>query len=944
LIGPTFARKDAAMPSFHPEALTTEDRLPPGGTGAPEVEPRHERREGTQRGLARFSPQSVRGRLVLLVAAITVPAVAWVALLTAQAYRNERRSVERHLIAATRALTSLFDRQVSEVETLLHGLAASAALEQEDFVSLDARARTVLGATAADRWVVLLDADGRKLVDTSAPPGTPLGGVEFEPEAREAALRHEIFVSDVILPTDGPPQFFVALPVFRGPELRFTLRLVMRSASLGRLLEVSRLSPGGVVSVTDRAGTIAARSREPERFVGRKMSATFAAAVAGHDEWVTESVTLDGIPVISAIAHSPRSGWMLLIAAPQAQLYATARGVLWLGLVLSGLLVGVAVMVASWIGRTLVRSVDLLVNDTIGIARGAIPPERSAGLEEMDFVSHAVRETALQLAEKERDNAALTSALQEELRKQRRADETSQRLAAIVESSDDAIIGKDLDGTITSWNMGAERILGYTAREIIGRPITELIPPERHDEERAILSGVRHNEPLSHLETVRRRKDGTLVEVALTVSPIIDRRGRVLGASTIARDITERKRSEERQQALYELVARVNRAEALPEIYSAALDALCRSQDTDRASILLTDADGVMRFKAWRALSEEYRRAAEGHSPWRRDDPNPAPVTIGDTTEATLETGLRHALLAEGIRALAFVPLMYEKRLLGKFMVYYDSPRSIGRNVLRPVETIASQVAFAIARQRAAEALEALVNERTASLRQVIEQMQEFSYSVSHDLRAPVRAMQGYASAVLEDHGHELSENGRELLRRILRSGTRMDRLIQDLLTYSRISRRELTLEPVSLDRLVREVVLQYPALHPEHADIEIASPLPDVIAHEPSLTQVVSNLLSNAVKFVAPGVRPHTRVHAELRESRARLWVEDNGIGIKPEYRSRLFRMFERVHPEQNYEGTGIGLAIVRKAVERMNGAAGFESDGVSGSRFWIELPLAQT
>jgi signal transduction histidine kinase len=142
---------------------------------------------------------------------------------------------------------------------------------------------------------------------------------------------------------------------------------------------------------------------------------------------------------------------------------------------------------------------------------------------------------------------------------------------------------------------------------------------------------------------------------------------------------------------------------------------------------------------------------------------------------------------------------------------------------------------------------------------------------------------------------------------------------------------------------LVRDVVQQYPDLQPDCADIQVDGPLPDVIAHEPSLTQVVSNLLSNAVKFVPPKERPQIRVSCERRELRARLWIVDNGIGIKPEHQSRLFGMFERIPSEQPYEGTGIGLAIVRKAVERMNGVVGMESDGVSGSKFWFELPIAR-
>src|SRR5262249_4301095 len=154
------------------------------------------------------------------------------------------------------------------------------------------------------------------------------------------------------------------------------------------------------------------------------------------------------------------------------------------------------------------------------------------------------------------------------------------------------------------------------------------------------------------------------------------------------------------------------------------------------------------------------------------------------------------------------------------------------------------------------------------------------------------------------------------------------DRLILDILTYSRLSRRDVPLHPVSLDTLVREVVQTYPALQSARADISIPKSLPMVIGHESYLTQVFSNLLDNAVKFVPRGTKPRVRIWSEPRDGSVRIWIGDNGIGIKPEHRSRLFGMFERVHPEKQFEGTGIGLAIVRKAVERMGGTTGVESD----------------
>jgi signal transduction histidine kinase len=236
--------------------------------------------------------------------------------------------------------------------------------------------------------------------------------------------------------------------------------------------------------------------------------------------------------------------------------------------------------------------------------------------------------------------------------------------------------------------------------------------------------------------------------------------------------------------------------------------------------------------------------------------------------------------------------------------------------------------------------LETRVRERTVALQEAVAQMEAFSYSVSHDLRAPLRAIYGYAQALLADCGNDLSPQAQAYARRMKQSAERLDRLIQDILTYSRVAREELRTEPVDLDRLVHDIVQQYPTFQPPNAAIQIVSPLLAVKAHEASLTQCIANLLSNAVKFVAPGVSPVVKIWTENRNGSVRLWVEDNGIGIPPEYHERIFGIFERVHPDKTYEGTGIGLSIVRKGVERMGGKVGFEPNLAGGTRFWIELP----
>jgi PAS domain S-box-containing protein len=222
--------------------------------------------------------------------------------------------------------------------------------------------------------------------------------------------------------------------------------------------------------------------------------------------------------------------------------------------------------------------------------------------------------------------------------------------------------------------------------------------------------------------------------------------------------------------------------------------------------------------------------------------------------------------------------------------------------------------------------------------------LEAFSFSVSHDLRAPIRAMQGFAKILLEDYAAVLDEMGRECASRIVVSAERMDSLVNDLLIYSRLGHTKLTIANVSLHEIALDTVGQLEEeIRSRHAKVEIGEPLPVVRAHALTLTQALINLVANGMKFVASGVAPVVRIWAESSNGWATLWVQDNGIGIAPEHQNRIFRVFERLHAAEQYPGTGLGLAIVRKGAERMGGQAGVESKAGEGSRFWIKLPLAK-
>jgi two-component system, LuxR family, sensor kinase FixL len=256
---------------------------------------------------------------------------------------------------------------------------------------------------------------------------------------------------------------------------------------------------------------------------------------------------------------------------------------------------------------------------------------------------------------------------------------------------------------------------------------------------------------------------------------------------------------------------------------------------------------------------------------------------------------------------------------------------------------------------------ELLVAKRTATLRETVAELQAFSYNISHDMRSPLRAMQGFAQFLLDDYSSKLDEQGIDYLQRIMRSTVRLDRLIQEVLSCSSVLHSKAAMESVDLDRLIRDIIQTYPK--GDKTEIQIQGTLPKVFGNEAFLTQCFSNLLSNAAKFVSPRTTPHVEVRAEdwisaSRETHTeaaqssilsgpgnatvRVWVEDNGIGIAPENRDRIFEMFERISSAKEYPGTGIGLAIARKATERMGARLGFESELGKGSRFWVELQKA--
>lgn len=298
-------------------------------------------------------------------------------------------------------------------------------------------------------------------------------------------------------------------------------------------------------------------------------------------------------------------------------------------------------------------------------------------------------------------------------------------------------------------------------------------------------------------------------------------------------------------------------------------------------------------------------------------------------------------------RSVIATPLRLAGKAVGVVKVYSDHPHEWTKEHFRFLEWMSAQCSLLMDSrrlqtelQRANVDLDRLVKERTEELQELVNELEHFSYTITHDLRAPLRAMHGFAGLLADEGMEQLNEQSREYLRRITTAASRMDRLITDALSYSKVVRHEMPMEQIDVGRLVRGMIDSYPIFQQPKAQIDIIEPLPLVLANEAGMTQCFSNLLGNAVKFVAPGTVPHIRIRAEKNGDRVRFWCEDNGIGIPQDMQSRVFVMFQRL--SKDYEGTGIGLALVKKVVERMGGVVGLESEPGKGTRFWIELEAA--
>jgi PAS domain S-box-containing protein len=539
-------------------------------------------------------------------------------------------------------------------------------------------------------------------------------------------------------------------------------------------------------------------------------------------------------------------------------------------------------------------------------------------------------------------------------------EEATYRLATIVESSDDAIVSKDLNGIVVTWNQGAERLFGYTAAEMIGQSILRIIPDERRGEEIQVLSRIRAGDRVDHFETERRRKDGTLVPISLTVSPIRDNTGRVIGASKIARDISERLRYEADRARLLALA--VEHAEITQQLNDVGRlvastlerDAIVQAV-TDTARRLIAAEFGAFFFNVndpvsgqhyeLYALSGAERAQFEGLGHPRTTElfgptfRGEAPVRLADVTQdpryGTMPPhfGLPRAPLP--VRSYLAVPVRTRSgHALGALLFAHASPDMFNEQHERQVVGIAGWASLAL------ENAGLYVAAQEASRLK-----DEFLATLSHELRTPLNAILGYLRMIRT--GLVSGDRQERAMETIERNAMVLTQIVEDILDVSRIVAGKLRLQVTTVD--LAEVLDDalgsvLPAARAKGIDIEkTAEPGVSVVSGDRErLQQVVWNLLSNAVKFTEPGGKVWARLARANRE--AVLTVEDTGAGIAAEFLPHVFERFRQADSSATREkgGLGLGLSIARHMVETHGGSIEARSEGLGrGSMFRVRLPL---
>jgi PAS domain S-box-containing protein len=562
------------------------------------------------------------------------------------------------------------------------------------------------------------------------------------------------------------------------------------------------------------------------------------------------------------------------------------------------------------------------------------------------------------LAELYKDENGIPVAVEgviQDITEQKRLQEKMDHLAAIVASSDEAIIGKTLDGVITSWNKGAERIYGYSNEEIIGKSVTLLVLEEDMESSANILTDVRNGKCIHHYEAKRRRKDGKVIDVALTVSPILNSMGTITGISTVAHEITQQKMDAAINISRLHLVEyslnhslddlleeTINEVEKLTD----SLIGFCHFINEDQQEIPLRNWSTSTKTRYWKAEGKGLHYPVEQAGVWAECLHSRQAEIQNDYKTLPNRKGMPEYHV-EVIREMVVPVIRGEKvvAILGvgnKQSNYDQEDVNIMTRIADLVWDIAERKHAEEELHRLNQELEARVYRRTKELENASGELESFTYSVSHDLRAPLRHINGYIELLREQSSQMTDKDCLHYLDVITQSANLMNDLIDDILSFSRVGRIEMNQTNVNMYDLVNKVIVEFQL---ECQDLKIEwtiEELPTVWGDQTMLHTVMTNLISNALKFTQKREITKIKIGTEsLNDGNIPFFVQDNGVGFDMRFVDRLFKVFQRLHRVDEFEGTGIGLANVNQIITRHGGKVWAVGKVGEGATFYFSLPI---
>jgi PAS domain S-box-containing protein len=848
----------------------------------------------------------LRGRLILLVFISVIPALV---LILHNAKRDRDVSAARVQEDAQRIVEVAAARQRSFIDSARQLLTVLA--EVPDVRAGDWAACSRFMKSLADRYSVfanlgVIDVEGNLKCSAVGFSGT------VKLSDRSYFLRAKNSKSFAI----GDYQFGrvtgrgsvnFGYPIFSASEVGAVVYAALDLTWLTQLTGEARLPSGASLSILDSQGTIFARFPDPETWAGKPVpDAPLFQMLQLRDQAPKEFIGLDGVTRLYAfttLSGKPQAGQMYIVVGMPTEIAFAAvnrrleRNLAWLGV---ACLLALAI---SWI-----------IGDRYVV----------------DYV-----------------------------KQQAKAEDARLRLASIVESSEDAIVGKSLDGTIISWNKGAEMMYGYTADEVKGRPSAILYPPDSLNEISQLLDIVKDGKGLNRYETERIRKDGRRLYVSASVSPIRDHEGRLVGISTIARDITALRKVEEKLRAhadqmetLYTIGKEIGGTLALDEVIQCALDRVVAASGFGFALIHLFEkspAAGISgSSRTARCSSQANQLLAEiGQDFERKLTAVREPWFIEDVAALPELKALQSA---GAIRTLAVLPLTGREQFRGTLSLLSRNIHTFHPQECQFLQALGQQVALAIENAQlygATVQVNAHLQEEIEERNRAEKALADFTAMVVHDLRSPLSNIVSITESLQDGLFGSVNGQQSKWLSKVERSCKDLIEHVSDFLDLSKIEagRIELVKNPADLNALIREALVEY-SIQAANKHIclreQVDTQLPTLRVDSRRLNQVLANLLSNALKFSSEGAEIDVGAHRRAG-SEVTVWVKDTGIGIPTDQIQEIFDKYRQVSggKKSGYKGTGLGLVICKKIVEAHGGRIWVESKEGTGSTFFFSLPV---